>query len=252
MLLESGVAPLAFTRVGRGEPLVLIHALGADRRMWDPVLPLLAEQRDVIAVDLPGFGDSPAISPARPIDLAAAVAASVRALGIERPYVAGNSLGGWVALELALAGEARAVCAIAPAGLWKEPLAPKRATARALARALSPFLPVMLRSEGARRAVLAANVGHPERLPYEDALRLIRTYAHSPGFLEVNAAMRSSRFSELAEITVPVVLAWPELDRIVARPRSLPANVRSVVLRGCGHMPTWDDPPAVAALLLGR
>jgi len=251
MLLES-VAPLAFTRVGRGDPLVLIHALGADRRMWDPVLPLLAAERDVIAVDLPGFGGSPAISPARPIDLAASVAASVRALGVERPYVAGNSLGGWVALELALAGEARSVCAIAPAGLWREPLAPKRATARALARALSPVLPLMLRSEGARRAVLAANVGHPERLPYADALRLVRTYARSPGFLAVNAAMRSSRFAELAEITVPVLLAWPELDRIVARPRSLPANVRSVVLRGCGHMPTWDDPAQVASLLLGR
>jgi pimeloyl-ACP methyl ester carboxylesterase len=64
--------------------------------------------------------------------------------------------------------------------------------------------------------------------------------------------MRASRFTELAELTVPVVLAWPELDRIVARPRTLPANVRSVVLRGCGHLPTWDDPSQVAALLLGR
>jgi pimeloyl-ACP methyl ester carboxylesterase len=251
MLLESGVAPLAFTRVGSGDPLVLIHALGADRRMWDPVLPLLAAERDVIAVDLPGFGGSPPVSPARPIDLAAAVAAQLRVLGVERPFVAGNSLGGWVALELALAGEARAVTAIATAGLWSEPLAPKRATARALARVLSPLLPVVLRSAAARRAVLAANVGHPDRLPYDDALRLVRTYARSPGFVEVNDAMRASRFAELAEITVPVVLAWPELDRIVSRPRSVPGNVRSVVLRGCGHMPTWDDPAQVAAVLLG-
>jgi pimeloyl-ACP methyl ester carboxylesterase len=252
MLLESGAAPLAFTRVGSGDPLVLIHALGADRRMWDPVLSSLAAERDVIAFDLPGFGSSRPVSPSRPIDLAAAVAASVRALGVERPVVAGVSLGGWVALELALAGEARSVTAIAPAGLWKEPLAPKRATARALAQALSPLLPAVLRSEAGRRAVLAANVGHPERLPYADALRLVRTYAYSPGFAEVNAAMRASRFSELAEITVPVLLAWPELDRIVARPRSLPGNVRSVVLRGCGHLPTWDDPEQVVALLLGR
>jgi pimeloyl-ACP methyl ester carboxylesterase len=252
MLLDTGAAPLAFTRVGSGEPLVLIHALGADRRMWDPVLGSLAAERDVIAVDLPGFGGSPAIDPARPIDLAASVAALLRVLGVEQPFVAGNSLGGWVALELALAGQARAVTAIAPAGLWREPLAPKRSTARALARALSPLLPLMLRSEAGRRAVLAANVGHPERLPYDDALRLVRTYARSPGFLAVNAAMRAARFTELPEITVPVTLAWPELDRIVARPRSLPENVRSVVLRGCGHMPTWDDPEQVAALLLGR
>jgi pimeloyl-ACP methyl ester carboxylesterase len=220
--------------------------------MWDPVLERLAAERDVIAVDLPGFGGSSPVAPARPIDLAAAVAASLRALGVQRPFVAGNSLGGWVALELALAGQARAVTAIAPAGLWRRPPAPKRATARALARALSPMLPLVLRSDAARRAVLAANVGHPERLPYDDALRLVRTYARSPGFVEVNTAMRASRFAELAEITVPVVLAWPELDRIVSRPRSSPANVRNVVLRGCGHMPTWDDPGQVAALLLGR
>jgi pimeloyl-ACP methyl ester carboxylesterase len=252
MLLEAGVAPLAFTRAGSGEPLVLIHALGADRRMWDPVLSRLASERDVIAFDLPGFGGSRAISPARPIDLAASVAASLDGLGLSRPAVAGVSLGGWVALELALAGEASSVVGIAPAGLWSAPLQPRRSTARTVARALSPLVPLVLRSGRGRRLALAANVGHPDRVPYADALRLVRTYARSPGFVEVNAAMRASRFAELAEITVPVVLAWPDLDRIVSRPRSLPGNVRSVVLRGCGHMPTWDDPEQVAALLLGR
>jgi pimeloyl-ACP methyl ester carboxylesterase len=252
MLLDTGVAPLAFTRVGSGEPLVLIHALGADRRMWDPVLEFVAAERDVIAFDLPGFGGSRPVSPSRPIDLAASVAASLSPLGVSRPDVAGVSLGGWVALELALAGEARSVAAIAPAGLWSAPLQPRRSKARAVARALSPVLPLILRGAAGRRLALSSNVGHPDRVPYEDALRLVRTYAGSPGFAEVNAAMRASRFAELAEITVPVVLAWPELDRIVSRPRSLPGNVRSVVLRGCGHMPTWDDPEQVAALLLGR
>jgi pimeloyl-ACP methyl ester carboxylesterase len=252
MLLETGVAPLAFTRAGSGEPLVLVHALGADRRMWDPVLELLAAERDVIAFDLPGFGGSRPVSPSRPIDLAASVAASLSALGVSRPDVAGVSLGGWVALELALADEARSVAAIAPAGLWSAPLAPKRATARAVARALSPVLPLILRTRAGRRLALSSNVGFPERVPFPDALRLVRTYARSPGFVAVNAAMRASRFAQLAEITVPVVLAWPELDRIVSRPRVLPGNVRSVVLRGCGHMPTWDDPEQVAALLLGR
>ena len=252
MLLEAEAAPLAFTRVGSGRPLVLIHALGADRRMWDPVLALLAAERDVIAVDLPGFGGSRAISPSRPIDLAASVAASLSAWGISRPAVAGVSLGGWVALELALAEEASSVTAIAPAGLWSAPLEPRRATARTVARALSPALPLILRTRAGRRLALASNVGHPDRVPYADALRLVRTYARSPGFVAVNAAMRATRFAQLAEIAVPVVVAWPELDRIVSRPRMLPGNVRSVVLRGCGHMPTWDDPGQVAALLLGR
>jgi pimeloyl-ACP methyl ester carboxylesterase len=251
MLLESA-APLAFTRVGSGEPLVLIHALGADRRMWDPVLERLGAERDVIAFDLPGFGGSRPVAPARPVDLAASVAASVAALGLSRPVVAGVSLGGWVALELALAGDASAVTAIAPAGLWPAPLQPRRSRARRVARALSPVLPLVLRTARGRRLALSSNVGHPDRVPYPDALRLVRTYARSPGFDAVNAAMRASRFAQLAEVTVPVVLAWPDLDRIVSRPRALPGNVRNVVLRGCGHMPTWDDPAAVAALLLGR
>jgi pimeloyl-ACP methyl ester carboxylesterase len=62
--------------------------------------------------------------------------------------------------------------------------------------------------------------------------------------------MRASRFTALADIDVPVTLAWPEYDRLVARPRSLPDAVRSVVLRGCGHLPTWDDPEQVARVLL--
>jgi len=243
---------LAYDRRGRGPVLVLLHALGADRRMWDPVLEPLAAERDVIAFDLPGFGESRPVSPARPLDLAAAVAASLAALGLSRPAVAGVSLGGWVALELALAGEASAVTAIAPAGLWPAPLQPRRSRARRLARALSPVLPLLLRTDRGRRLALSSNVGHPDRVPYPDALRLVRTYARSPGFDAVNAAMRASRFAQLAEITVPVVLAWPELDRIISRPRGLPGNVRNVVLRGCGHMPTWDDPGAVAALLLGQ
>src|SRR5215207_6736099 len=86
-------APLAHERRGTGEPLVLLHPLGADRRVWEPVLPLLGE-RDVVAVDLPGFGASPPLDVTpTPQALAAAVGRFIAALGLERPHVAGNSLG---------------------------------------------------------------------------------------------------------------------------------------------------------------
>jgi pimeloyl-ACP methyl ester carboxylesterase len=78
----------------------------------------------------------------------------------------------------------------------------------------------------------------------------VRSYALAPGFDAVNAAMRAGTFGGLDRITVPVTLAWPEQDRVVARPRRLPPNVRSVVLPGAGHLPTWDAPDAVAAVLL--
>jgi pimeloyl-ACP methyl ester carboxylesterase len=218
--------------------------------MWDPVVERLNGARRVLALDLPGHGGEPPPTDASPPGLAAAIADRLAAEGIERPHVAGNSLGGWVALELAAAGHAASVTAIAPAGLWREPLVPKRSRVRSVARALLPVLGPLLRTERGRRLVLAANAAHPERIPPDAALRLVRAYATAPGFEAVNDAMRASRFTGLAEIDVPVTLAWPEHDRLVRRPRSLPDGVRSVVLRGCGHLPCWDDPEAVARLLV--
>jgi len=244
---------IAHTRAGGGPPLVLIHTLGTDRHMWDPVLDRLAAERDVIAVDMPGFGESPPLdhgAPAAPADLAAAIHAHLDALGLERPHVAGNSLGGWIALELALAGHARSVTAIAPAGLWAQPLLPGRAPARALARALRPLLPALMSSERGRRAALNGSTAHPERIPRAAALALVRAYADAPGFAAVNAGMRAGRFTGLAQIRVPLTLAWPDHDRLVSRPRDVPASAREHILRGCGHMPTWDDPAQVARVLL--
>jgi pimeloyl-ACP methyl ester carboxylesterase len=243
---------LALDRSGAGAPLVLLHPLGADRSVWEPVTPLLAGEREVIAVDLPGFGGSPTLAgpePPTPARLADAVDAGLAAQGLDDFDVAGNSLGGWVALELALAGRARSVVAIGPAGLWPEPLPPRRGTARAAARLAVPFAGAITRVPALRRTAMAMFVEHPERMPAAAAARLIRAYANAPGFPEVNAAMRSSTFSRLADIRVPVTLAWPEHDRMVARLRHPPENVRTVILPGTGHLPMWDDPELVAALL---
>ncbi len=244
------VVRLAHVRRGSGPPLVLLHALGADNFMWDPVMERLAAERDVIAIDMPGFGGSPPLADGSPASLARAVSAFAAAEGLERPHLAGNSLGGWVALELALAGDAASVTAIAPAGLWAKPLAPKRSAARAVARRLLPALPLILRSEGGRRLVLAGSAARPERIPPAAALRLVRTYALAPGFDDANAAMRAGRFTGLDEIAVPLTFAWPDHDRLVGRPERLPAGARSVTLTGCGHLPTWDDPEQVARVLL--
>lgn len=244
---------LAFDRTGAGPPLVLLHPLGADRRVWRPVLGRLAAHRQCIAVDLPGFGESPPLSGRTdPGDLAAAVGTLLRELGVAsgEAHVAGNSLGGWVALESALRGDAASVTAIAPAGLWARPLAPRPEVARTLARAARPLLGLLLRGTATRRAILRGTVGHPERVPAADAADLVRAYAEAPGFTAVNRAMRAGTFPHLRELTIPVTLIWPELDRIVARPRGIPDGVRSRELPGCGHVPMWDDPDAVAEMLL--
>lgn len=240
---------LAFDRAGTGPVLVLLHPLGADRHVWEPVMERLTRDRDVIAFDLPGFGDSPPLDggPHTPAALAAAVA---DALPPGAHHVAGNSLGGWVALELAAAGRASAVTAIAPAGLWPEPLAPKRGVARTLARAVRPIVPALVRSAAGRRLALASTVAHAERVPPAAALRLVRAYADAPGFDDVNRAMRAGRFTRLEHLRVPVTLAWPEYDRLVAKPAHLPPTVHSVALPDAGHVPMWDTPEAVAKLLL--
>ncbi|MGB2711360.1 MAG: alpha/beta fold hydrolase, partial [Conexibacter sp.] len=111
-VIDVAGGTLAYERAGAGEPLLLVHANGMSRAAWRPVLALLEPQRDVIAVDLPGHGGSGPVAPhiaAAPAGFARIFAALLDELGIERAHVAGNSLGGWTALELARLGRARSV-----------------------------------------------------------------------------------------------------------------------------------------------
>ena len=243
---------LHHVRQGRGEPLVLIHPLGAELVVWEPVMERLARERDVIAVDLPGFGRSPELDgEATPRTLAGSVAGLLDDLGIERAHVAGNSLGGWVALEVAKAGRALSVAGLCTAGLWPEPIGPRRGRdTRAVGRRLLPVMPTLLRSAAGRQLVLRASVAHPERVPPEAAARLVRAYVTASGYATANAAMRAEVFSDYDDVRVPVTLVWGELDRLVRRPRKTVPEWRTIVLHGCGHIPTWDDPSQVARALL--
>src|SRR6516162_11880095 len=110
---------LNYHRAGSGPPLVLIHGIGSRWQVWDPVLPLLEAHREVIALDLPGFGDSPMPAPGTPPGVASLtrlVSEFLDGLGLDRPHVAGNSLGGWVSLELAKQGRVRTATGLSPAG----------------------------------------------------------------------------------------------------------------------------------------
>ena len=243
---------LAFTRVGSGEPLVLVHPLGGDRHVWDPVTPDLSADHDCIAVDMPGFGGSPALPagvPATAATIAARIVDTLDSFGVATAHVAGISLGGWVALELGKTGRALSVTAICPAGLWPRPLGRRRNNARNTARALQPLLPLIVRSKRLRTLAFTGTMVRPSAVTATDALQRIRAYANGPGFDSANAEMRASVFTGFDEIAVPVTLAWGEQDRLVRPPSTTPAVTRSVVLTGCGHVPTWDDPAQVAALI---
>jgi pimeloyl-ACP methyl ester carboxylesterase len=248
---------IAYDRTGAGSPgpaLVLLHPLGADRRMWDSIVGRLSEHRQVIALDLPGFGESPPLSGEVPTPraLAAAVAAQLASIGVSRPHVVGNSLGGWVGLELGLSGVAERVTAIAPAGLWPEPLLPKHGIAHRLGRALLPLIERLAATPGGRSLLLSGTVAHPRRVPAAQATQLVRAYVLAPGFTAVNDAMRSGRFEGLERIRCPVTLVWPDHDRLIQRPVWVPDRIDNVVLSDSGHVPVWDAPEALVEIVLAQ
>jgi pimeloyl-ACP methyl ester carboxylesterase len=258
---DRKAARLNYARHGDGEPLLLLHSLGGSLMQWNPVMEALAAHREVIAVDMPGFGDSqalPAGTEPTAANLAAAVLDFYRSLGIDRrPHVAGISLGGWAAIECGRQGAVRSVVALCPPGFWKEtPGGSNGGTTRARqgGRALGPLVrPIMWTARG-RRWALGRFFRHPERLSAAEASAVARAYVTAPAYPEASVLMRAGRVADLTEIKVPVTIGWAEYDTLVRnRPLPedvLPEDVRQIELPGCGHVPTWDDPELVARIVL--
>jgi pimeloyl-ACP methyl ester carboxylesterase len=244
-------------RAGSGEPLLLLHSLGGSIVQWSPLWDRLAAEREVIAVDMPGFGASPplpaGIEPSA-ANLASAVLDFSESLALDEPHVAGISLGGWVAIECGRRGRARSVVGICTAGFWREPLEPRRSTTHAAARLLRPLVPLLLRSGSVRARALRGNLRHPERVPAGEAIALVRGYGGAPAYPEASRLMRAGLVGDLDGLRTPLTLAWAEFDTLVRnrplRKGILPGRVRQVTLEDCGHLPTWDDPEQVARVIL--
>ena len=252
---------LAMESRGSGPPLVLLHGIGSRRGVWDPVAGALARERRVIAVDLPGFGESP------PEDFAPTAAGFAARLeswfaeqGLGRRHVAGNSMGGAIALELARRGAVASATAVSPAGCWtaRELVFAQRSlrASRALARRLRPAVPAITRSAAGRIAFFSQIYGRPWRLPPADAVATIDAFLDCPTFERALEAFGPYRFGAGDELRgVPVTVAWGSRDALLiprqaARARRLLPWARHVTLQGCGHVPFHDDPETVAAVLL--
>ncbi len=222
---------------------------------WEPVLELLAEERDVIAVDMPGFGLSDPLPEGVPhgaAQMGRTISAHLASLGVERPHVAGNSLGAWVALEMAADGEAASVCCISPAGLWGKALGPRTYDARARAKRLRSVLLAAVRTRRGRELLLRTSVARPDLLSADEAQRWLAAWIDAPGYEEANVMMRAEPFLRATEVDVPVTIAWGAEDRLVGRPKEfrMPRLTRYLEVPGWGHTPTRDDPEGVARLLL--
>ena len=254
-------AGIAYDRAGNGEPLLLLHGTGGSRRHWAPLWPILAAQRELVAVDLPGHGDSdppPRDGDHTPVGYSAALAGFLDRLGIRTAHVAGDSVGGWTALELAKLGRARSVVAIAPAGLWarRNPWQChlKLWAMYRLGRLTAPLTERALRSEAGRTRLLRGTVAKPLNLSEEQARDLITTYNSTPTFTKHLAQTRRARFRDGPSIDAPVTVAWGDHEQLIPpkarRQDELPAHTKTVTLAGCGHVPFWDDPEQVAQVIL--
>ncbi|MEV0173828.1 alpha/beta fold hydrolase [Streptomyces sp. NPDC050803] len=253
---------LSYARVGVGEPLLLLHGIGHHRQAWDPVVDILATERDVIAVDLPGFGASPSLPDALPHDLptmTAALGALCEALDLDRPHVAGNSLGGLLALELGRDKLVRSVTALSPAGFWTQ--AERRyafgvlLAMRRIARGMPlPLVERLSRTAAGRTALTSTIYARPGRRSPEAVVAETLALANATGFTETLRAGSAVRFTD--DISgLPVTVAWGSKDRLLVRRQGVRAKqiiprARLVRLPGCGHVPMNDDPALVARVLL--
>jgi pimeloyl-ACP methyl ester carboxylesterase len=247
---------LAYEKAGAGPPLVLIHGLGSCKEMWRPVVPMLAREREVVMLDLPGFGASPP-GPTTVEGLADAVAEFAAGLGFERPHIAGNSMGGGIALELAATDRARSACAVSPIGFANDREAfyarAVLAGTRVLATALVPVAEDVCRSRPLRIAFTSHAVARAWQLPASEAAHWTRVYAGAPAFWDL---LRNAPGWHTPAPTAPTTVAWGDRDRLLIYSRQAPRarrvlpGAQHVTLAGCGHIPTWDDPEQVARVLL--
>jgi pimeloyl-ACP methyl ester carboxylesterase len=250
-----------YVETGSGRPLVLLHGIGMSGSVWNSVTPYLSATRRVIAFDIAGFGRTPPLarttSPTS-ANLAAALEESVRVMDLELPVdIAGNSLGGLIALEAAKRGLARSVVAIAPPGLWKDHGAAYVkylfATLRFLARKAPSVLKAMMRPPALRELALAIPISVGSgRMPVSAALGVIDDLAEATGFEDTFLATATPFTGR--HIAVPLTVVFGDRDFILPngsrRRDELPAHTRWITKRGWGHVPMWIDPVGVSQLIL--
>lgn len=253
---------LAHERFGSGEPLVLVHGISHRRQAWYPVAERLAEHREVILFDLPGHGESPdLVADGRPIKeiLQEALLELFDELGLVHPHIAGNSLGGRIALEAAADGLVSSATGLAPAGFWKNDrdfayIRAHFATLMTAARVTRPVAPVIARSGPARKLMLGSLMTHGQRL---DRSRVVGDLDSMVAARPALKTILSGAYPFVTDIPaeIPVTIAWGTEDRVLLpyqaeRARRQLPQAEHVWLEGSGHVPMSDDVEAVVDVLL--
>jgi pimeloyl-ACP methyl ester carboxylesterase len=255
------VGELAYDRRGSGEPLVLVHGLGSRRQAWKPVMELAVEAREVFAIDLPGFGESPpdAAGTALTIsDYADRLEGFFTEHDLEHPHIGANSMGGAVALELGSRGAVRSVTVFSPIGFWGRP---GEAWCRWALRGgyeVGRRVPERMQSLTATRlSLFIFSFGRPFRAPAQEVLETAESGQLAPGFLDSLTYGLDYRFGDSGNLRdIPVTVAWGRRDVLLPwwaqapRARRRLPWAKHVTLPRCGHVPFYDDPELCARVLL--
>ena len=235
--------------------LVLVHGLGSAGTIWKTLIPELVLDFTVYVIDLPGHGEAPldADSDLDPKSLAHDIVEMLeRDYGVTEMHVAGNSLGGWIALEMAnvTPHQVKSVTALAPAGLWLQgPISklPPSIDARILAKISQFFMPIAyhlppLKALGYRK------ITHLWReLSYESCRDSVVAMARSTGFMPLWRGVRSRKFISEIPLNVTVTIVFGDHDimipKDIAQERSVaPAHAKWIEVENCAHVIMWNFP----------
>lgn len=261
----SALELTASHRGGTGTPLLLLHGIGAIWRAWAPVLPYLEPHHELIVPTLHGHAGGPPLnSDVEPSvqALADGIEEELDRLGMQKVHIAGNSLGGWIGIELARRGRAKSLVLLSPAGAWRSPRriimtshgvrfslgALARYSHRADAIAKNPVL---------RWAMLAGQVAHPRHVAHDQVVTYIHASGQSPIVVPLLRVLHLNPVDPLpAERDYPVRLVWADRDLVLPFKHfgspmleRLP-GAELIRLAGVGHVPMSDDPAGVAELIL--
>jgi len=262
--------PSIFTpahRGGAGPPLVCLHGFTGTWRAWDLVLPHVERRHDVLAPTLLGHAGGPRLDgPLTAASVPDAVERAMDVAGFPTAHLVGNSLGGFVALELAARGRAESVVALAPAGGWDGDSAWSAGMLRSFMamqdqlRAAAPHAEAIVATAEGRRRVTELLVEHPEHIPPDLAAHIMQGVASATGVRAmVEYALREGYPTlDASRIDCPVRIVWGTADRLLPWPSAAVRFRRDwlphadwVELEGVGHCPQLDVPLEAAQLILG-
>lgn len=259
--------PLNVIELGEGPPVVFVHGLSGSWPNWLEQLPVFARDHRVVALDLPGFGHSP--MPLQDITIsgyARALDGLMETLGLDAATLVGNSMGGFVSAELAIAYPQRVerLVLVSAAGIstYQRPevmrAVPWLTRAERVIAAYTAWLAsksdTVVRRRGLRNATLGLVVRHPGRLPGPLAAEQLRG-AGKPGFMQALGALLDYPLRErLPEIACPTLIVWGAEDRVISRRdadvfEQLIPNSRKVMFEDTGHMAMLERPAAFNELL---